>query len=305
MKITKTQASIDLRRKKEAIALAEEAARRLANAHGHEEAMNTKRKDKLLEENILCGRRSIPAAKQFRSAIEIVKGLSASERSRERASIINNIKQKLYNREAKTIQNKSKIKPLRAQESYPRYTYSNAIDKDGKTTRSTERRRFIIVDSASQLNLVRDKRILNMLKARNSTNDRLSVKGFTSPVSTKLTIAAPLIFPFNEIEAYHDENFPENILAMETLEKLFEVSIVKEEDKKYLHCVNNITGDVIRCFRDSKASNFYTYNWDDDTNAVCFKMSSTLNKAQGMGLSKVAAVRALEVEAIHRALSHV
>ena len=162
-------------------------------------------------------------------------------------------------------------------------------------------RKYIIVDSGSQVNLVKDPDLIDMTKSRQKP---ILVKGFTSRTPKALSTAAPLIRPFNEMEAYMDKSFPENIVSLALLEDVFQVSIVRNDELRYLHCVNNLTGETIRCFRDPLVKNFYTYAWDDSSAATCFKMSSGLQKAQGMGLSKIAAVRALQIEALHKALSH-
>ena len=276
-------------------------------------AMELERPSRLVEANAVIeesgmtrtdwrgGRRQIPEVKSIplnKMTLELI-GRSGAHR---KANIINTIKAALGDN--KELSNRRKTKPLR-QRGPPRYTYNSVINEGGETTKATERRRYIVIDSASEVNLVRDDKILDMQNRRDASGDGMSVRGFTSKTATLLTIAAPIIHPFEEMTAYYNKDFPENIMAMETLESLFEVSIVRSNDLKYLSCINNTTGETIRCFRDPKARNFYTYAWEDTPEATCFKISSTLTKAQGMGLSKVAAVRALEVEAIHKALSHV
>ena len=227
----------------------------------------------------------------------------ANEKTDKQATRAVNKSERIKNNN-KRPSNRKKIKPLR-QRGSSRYTYNSTINDEGETTKAIEGRRYIVVDSASEVNLVRDDRILDMRNRRDATDDRMSVRGFTSKSATILTTAAPIIYPFEGMTAYYNKDFPENIMAMEALESLFEVSIVRSNDLKYLSCINNTTGETIRCFRDPRARNFYTYCWEDTPSATCFKISSTLTKAQGMGLSKIAAVRALEVEAMHKALSHV
>ena len=310
---TKPAKAILIRRKN-----AEAAKKTNPTTHGEKGKMDLERESRFVEENIAAarhmltkrdwinGRRMMPAVKRSSSGPEneinakncISRG---GDRQAERANITNTIKRMIH-RETKERAPRN-IKPLRAR-GPTRFVYSAMIDKNGKATRATTRRRYIIVDSASQTTLVRDEAILNMLKARDAKGDRISIKGFTSATSMPVTIAAPVILPFEGIEAYYDESFPENILAMEALENIFEVTIVKSDDSRYLKCVNNVNGEVIRCFRDPAVRNFYTYCWDDNPDTVCFKISSTLTKAQRLGLSKIGAIRALEVEAIHKALSH-
>ena len=249
--------------------------------------------------------------------VPTVKSKSSSKKKREKtldligrntaertANVINTVKAKLEIAEGSKPKKKPssrKLKPLRLQEP-AKFVYHAMIDKNGMTTKATNQRRYIIIDSGSQVNLVKDEKILDMLRARKGS---MSVRGFTSNVAKNLTIAAPLIHPFAEMEAFIDDTFPENIMSLELLENFFEVSIVRNEDLRYLSCINNLTGETVRCFRDPQAKNFYTYAWDDSPATTCFKISSTLQKAQGMGLSKTAAVRALQVEAVHKALSHV
>ena len=56
------------------------------------------------------------------------------------------------------------------------------------------------------------------------------------------------------------------------------------------------------CWKDPKEKNFYVFDWSDDCNVL--KVDADLVTAQKLGLSRARAIRALEVEALHKALSH-
>ena len=246
--------------------------------------MDASRQSKFLEANLAAGefspRRGIPTPKQGPGPT--LRNMIKTVGSKEQAIIINKIRKLLSS------------KGMNVKDVFATTAFNP--NKEG--------RRRIIIDSGSEATFVRSQDILNWDTARDASGDGVAVRGFTSSQALPVRVAAKLLSPLDQVEAYYSEEFGEDIMAWNTLESLHEVQIVRDEGAHYLRCVNNVTGEVIRCFKDTDAKNFYTYRWPDAPDVVCFKVSSTLEKAQKLGLSKAGAARAIEAEALHKSLGH-
>ena len=240
--------------------------------------MPVERKSKFVQANILnktlsrYPRVGVPTSKDAMNLQDTVKTLGL----KGRAKAINNVKKHLFG------------EPV--------------IDSPLHIPRVRPRR--IIIDSASEGTFVRSSNILDWPTKRDAKADGVAVRGYTSKIAQPVHTAVRLLPPFGEIEAYYSPDFGDDILAWNTLEELHEVQIVRDEDNHYLRCVNYMTGDIIRCFKDKDTKNFYTYQWPESADITCFKVSTNLEKAQKMGLSKAGAVRAIEAEALHKSLGH-
>ena len=184
--------------------------------------------------------------------------------------------------------------------------FTASVEK-GKSKKGGKR---VLIDSCADHSIVDDIELMMWDKRVDVSHERRYMKGIVANSRSQLMTRAPLIKPFDDIDAYFAPG-TENIISLDHLERHYDIAFAghSELNNRRMIGVHNISGEVIECPKDKNNKNFYVYKWSEDQPDIetyCIMRSdSDLTKAQKLGLSKTRAVRAIEAEAFHRSLSHI
>ena len=173
-----------------------------------------------------------------------------------------------------------------------------------KLTRSQHRRNKILIDSCASKSLVSNIELLQMQHGVTLPTGKHFVTGIVAGSRSSLSAKAPIISPFDDIEAYFHDSGNDNILSLDDLEAVFDVTFagsVKYQNRRMV-CKHRTKDLTFSCWKDPYEKNFYVYDWNDEQRAL--KTDTDMVAAQKLGLSRVRALRVLEVDALHKALSH-
>ena len=215
-----------------------------------------------------------------------------------------------------------------------------------KPTRSQQRRK-VLIDSCAEKSIISDLNLLDMSLATLLRPGSHYVSGVVAGSRSMLTARAPVIHPFEEINAFYHESGNDNIISLDELETVYDVNFAgsMQYNNRRMVCKHRVNKCTFYCWKDPTEKKFYVYDWktahdlydahdrstlsgDIHTNSntsasMCIdttsyhlsmsnsaepyhilKTDSDFITAQKLGLSRIRALRAIEVEALHKALSH-
>ena len=209
-----------------------------------------------------------------------------------------------------------------------------------KPTRSQQRRK-VLIDSCAERSIISDIDLLDMSLATSLRPGSHYVSGVVAGSRSMLSARAPIISPFEELTAFYHDTGADNIISLDELEQVYDVHFAgsMQYNNRRMVCKHRVNKTTLSCWKDPTEKNFYVYDWKTAhefhdshdrsifldysagascTNTTSYKLStsnsdevysilktdSDLITAQKLGLSRVRALRAIEVEALHKALSH-